>query len=326
MKLTRRKLAWTLILFAALLSTLPAVIARQPPNTPAAPPAKTTTVSDLMFVNVAVTDKYGQFVTGLSREAFSVFEGNSQADMLYFSDKEVPQSVGIVFDVSGSMGTGALDFARGAVVRFARQADASNQYFIIGFDGQTHMLCDWTRDEKTLIAGLNQLGHVAPKKYGTALNDAVAAAVEKVVRGPQPRRTLLVISDGQDTASKTSLSRLREMLRQSDVTVYAVGIADAPDTNYEGRETLDELASVSGGKAFYPANEAELDDTFKRIGLELHNLYTLGFRPKVAADGKWHKIRINVKPPPKFPRLYVRGREGYYSAPVSSSRAAYYLR
>lgn len=321
MNFTRRTPSWTLVLIAALVSTLPAVLARQTPNAPAqnTPAADTTTASDLTFVNVAVTDKRGQFVTGLSREAFSVFEGNNQAEMLYFSDKETPQSVGVVFDVSESVGNVTLDFARGAVVRFTRQANASNEYFIIGFDGQTRLLADWTRDEKALIIGLNKLGHIEKKKNGTALYDAVAAAIEKVVRGPQPRRALLVISDGMDTSSKTTLARLREMLKLADVTVYAVGMADEPDSTDQGIETLKELAAVSGGKAFFPRTEGALDDTFKRIGLELHNLYTLGFRPKAAADGKWHKIRIGVKPPPTFPRLYVRGREGFYSAPPSSA-------
>jgi Ca-activated chloride channel family protein len=310
-----RCLALTLALSAALLSTLHAARARQIPNTsaqdkPAAAPSNdTTTASDLVFVNVAVTDPYGRFMTGLSREAFSIFEGKNQPELLYFSDKEVPQSVGIVFDVSKSMGTVALDFARGAVVRFARQANKSNEYFLIGFDAQPRLLADWTRDEKGLIVGLNKLGHIEQKKtkYGTSLYDSVAAAIEKVVRGPQPRHTLLVVSDGQDNESETNLSRLREMLKQSDVIVYAVGIGLKPDEDYEGSEKLKELVAVSGGKAYFPTTEAELDDTFERIGLELHNSYTLGFRPK-AADGKWHDFKVKVQPPPKFPRLYVRAR------------------
>jgi len=318
-------LAFALAFFALLLTTARLTHARQSTNAPAqntstskqdAPAAASGTDSSLVFVNVAVTDDYGRFMTGLGKDAFSVFEGNDKSELVYFGDKEEAQSVGVVFDLSGSMGGVALDFARGAVVRLSRLANKENAYFLVGFDAQPRLIADWVRDEQSLIVGLNKLGHVEQKKTqsGTALYDAVALALEKVVRGTQPRHVLLVISDGRDNESKTSLSRLREMMRQSDVTVYAVGLTEAGDENYEGRAKLQELVSVSGGRAFFPTTETELDDNFKRIAFELHNSYKLGFRPKSTAhDGKWHELKIKVRPPSTFPRVYVRGRAGYYA-------------
>ena len=318
-------LAFALALFAALLPTARLTHARQPANAPAQntptakqdAPAAAREDSSLVFVNVAVTDDYGRFMTGLGKDAFAVFEGNDQSELVYFSDKEEAQGVGVVFDLSGSMGGVALDFARGAVVRLSRVANKENEYFLVGFDAQPRLIADWVRDEPSLIVGLNKLGHVEQKKTrsGTALYDAVALALEKVVRGPQPRHVLLVISDGSDNASQTKLGRLREVIKQSDVTVYGVGLTDVPGGDYNGRANLEELAAVSGGRAFFPTTEAELDDTFKRIAFELHNSYKLGFRPKSTAHvGKWHEFNVKVRPPSTFRRVYVRGRPGYYAA------------
>jgi Ca-activated chloride channel homolog len=263
---------------------------------------------------------FGRFLKGLKRESFSIIDGKNQSDVLYFDDKEVPQSIGIVFDVSGSMGKAALELARGAIVRFARQANKSNQYFLVGFDGQPRLIADWMHDENSLILGLNKLGHIEKKRDGTSLYDAVSLAIEKAVRGPQPRKALLVISDGQDNESETKLSRVREMLKQSDVLVYAIEVSENSDENYEGRAKLQELVKVSGGKAFFPITYVELENAFANVRLELQSLYTVGFRPAAAADGKWHKIRIKVTPPDTFKqRAFVRGREGYFASSSSMS-------
>ena len=274
----------------------------------------------LVFVNVVVTDPYGRVVTGLSKDAFSISEDKHPLNVSYFSDEEVPQSVCVVFDVSGSM-IAKANVAGDAVVRFALRANSSNQYFIVGFDGQVHPADDWVRGEKDLVAGLNGLGHISPKKYGTALYDAVAAGVEKVSRGPQPRQILIVITDGRDTNSKVKVSRLRDMIRQSAVTVYVIDIV--ADTDFmafeQGRTTLDGLAAISGGGAYFPKTKAELNDAFERIRLELHGTYTLGVKPEGAADGKLHKIDVKVRPPETFPRLSARSREGYY-APSSGEK------
>jgi Ca-activated chloride channel family protein len=143
--------------------------------------------------------------------------------------------------------------------------------------------------------------------------------VEKVQRGAHPKRALLLISDGQDNSSRYTFSELRRMLKESDVVVYSIGILSGIDSGssmgMEGQGILDELSSVSGGKAFFPNTPAEMDEIFERIALELRHQYSIGYRPSnFANDGKWHKIKVKISPPRGLPRLFVRSKEGYYAS------------
>jgi Ca-activated chloride channel family protein len=282
-------------------------------NDAAAPQTPPKPDRDLTLLTASVTDDYGRNVSGLGRERFTLYEGDRPRELLYFDASEPPQSVGIVFDVSRSMrDTAALDFARGEVVRLARQAHKSNEYFVVGFDGRARLLADWTQDEAALIAGLNALGHLEKRKQGTALYDALALALEKVVRGTRARPVVVLVSDGFDSASATKVSALREMLRRSGVLLYAVRVTQGGDASELMPTELPGLAQVTGGRVFHANGPAGIGDAFRRIGLDLHSLYTLGFRPD-PADGKWHKLKLKVQPPPKWPGMNARTREGFYA-------------
>jgi len=293
---------------------------RETPQTAAASQTRPTPDPELTLVTVSVTDDYGRNVTGLGREHFTLYEGDRPLELLHFDAAEPPQSVGIVFDVSRSMrDTAALDFARGEVVRLARQAHRSNEYFVVGFDGRARLLADWTQDEAALIAGLNALGHIEKKKQGTALYDALALALEKVARGTRPRPVVVLVSDGFDTESTTKTSALREMLRRSGVLLYAVRVTDANDASQVMPTELPGLTQMTGGRVFHANSPAGITDAFQRIGLDLHNLYTLGFK-HASAEGKWHKLRLKVKPPPRWPHVNARTREGFYDSGVPRGR------
>ena len=166
--------------------------------------------------------------------------------------------------------------------------------------------------------GLKKLEHVEKRKYGTALYDALALAAEKTTGGPCTRPVVIVVSDGRDTESETKLSTLRETLKHSGVLLYAVHAGPNDSLIAESRE-LEELATVTGGAAFFPVSGGGISDAFRRIGLYLHSFYTIGFRP-AASDGKWHKLRVKVKPPPKWPRLIARTREGFYADAAGASK------
>lgn len=290
------------------------------PQVTPAPEASSTPDPELTLLTVSVTDDYGRNVSGLGRERFTLYEGDEPREILYFDASEAPQSVGIVFDVSRSMrDKGALDFARGAAARLVRQAHRSNEYFVVGFDGRARLLADWTQDEAALVAGLNALGHLEEKKQGTALYDALALAFEKVVRGTRARPVVVLVTDGIDTESKTKTSTLREMLRRSGVLLYVVRVTEGGDAALVAPEELLELTRIAGGRVFNADRPARVGEAFERVGLDLHNLYTLGFRP-APAGGKWRKLRVKVQPPPEWPRIYARAREGFYAdAPASGN-------
>jgi len=271
------------------------------------------THTDLVTLTVTVTDAFGRFVTGLNQKAFTVTDEKVPQEITFFSDEDAPVSLGIVFDVSGSMGGDKIMRAREALAKFVETSHSRDEYFLIGFNNRAQLLLSQTRDSDALLQKLTFV-----QTHGqTALYDAVYLGVNKVTRGTHTKKAILLISDGQDNSSRYTFSELRRQLKESDVIIYAVGIVSGSDDStlgYTGRAILEELAGVSGGKAFFPSTSAEMNDTFERIALELRTQYSIGYRPSnFANDGKWHKIKIKVQPPRGFPRLFVRGREGYFA-------------
>jgi len=301
----------------------------KPSATPAAAPAATPAATaprptgndeeiivntDLINLTVTVTDQYGRYVSGLEKKAFSIFDGKEQQEITHFSDDDAPVSVGVIFDVSGSMSGDKIRRAREALSRFIDTSHDSDEYFLIAFNSRAQLVLDKTRDGKAV---LDKLTYVETRS-NTALYDATYLGVEKVQRGAHQKRALLVISDGQDNDSRYTFSEVRRLLKESDVVLYSIGILGGSDPGsslgLEGQAILDELSSVSGGKAFFPNSAPEMDEIFEKIALELRHQYSIGYRPNnFTNDGKWHKIKVKVSPPRGLPKLFVRSREGYYA-------------
>jgi len=277
--------------------------------------------TDLVTLTLTVTDLYGRYVSGLTKSAFTVTDNNQEQDVTFFSDSDAPISLGVLFDVSGSMDGDKILKAKNALSRFIATSHPSDEYFLIAFNNRAQLLLDRTRDGDAV---LQKLTLVKPKN-DTALYDAVYLGVERVTRGSHNKRALLIISDGQDNASRYNFGEVRRLLRESDVVAYSVGIMNGKDsssaTGMQGQAFLDEISSVTGGKAFYPQTDVEMDEIFERIALELRNQYTIGYIPKdFQPDGKWRKVKVKVKPPRGLPRLTVRAREGYYASPNPNYR------
>src|ERR1041385_2250898 len=295
-----------------------------PTPTPGPPQEETTKFpvrTDLVTLTLTVTDLYGRYVSGLGKKAFTVFDNNEEQDITFFSDSDAPVSVGILFDVSGSMSGDKINKARKALERFVATSHPSDEYFLIAFNNRAQLLMDRSRDGEAV---LQKLTLVEPKR-NTALYDAVYLGIDRVTRGSHQKRALLIISDGQDNASRYNFGEVRRMMKESDVVTYAVGIMDSHDIGsplgMQGQAFLDELTSVTGGKSFYPQTDVELDEIFERIALELRHQYSIGYTPKdFSPDGKWRKVKVKVKPPRGLPRLTVRGRDGYYATPNTGYR------
>ena len=276
------------------------------------------TNTDLITVTVTVTDTYGRYVSGLGKGAFTILDEKKPQEITYFSDDDSPVSVGVIFDVSGSMGGDKIKRARDALSKFIQTSHNMDEYFLIAFNSRAQLLLDKTRDGNQVLDKLT----FVQTRNNTALYDACYLGVEKVQRGAHPKRALLLISDGQDNNSRYTFGELRRLLKESDVTLYGIGILSGSDAGssmgMEGQGILDELASVSGGKAFFPRSNAEMDDIFEQIALELRHQYSIGYKPvNFTNDGRWHKIKVRVTPPRGLPRLFVRSKEGYYAVPSS---------
>lgn len=276
------------------------------------------TNTDLITFTVTVTDTYGRYVSGLGKNAFTVLDEKKPQEITFFSDDDAPVSVGVLFDVSGSMSGDKVKRARDALAKFIQTSHNADEYFLIAFNSRAQLLLDKTRDGNAVLDKLT----FVQTRNNTALYDACYLGVEKVQRGTHPKRALLLISDGQDNNSRYTFNELRRLLKESDVTLYGVGILSGSDggsqLGMEGQGILDELASVSGGKAFFPRSSAEMDDIFEQIALELRHQYSIGYKPvNFSNDGRWHKIKVKVTPPRGLPRLFVRSKDGYYAIPSS---------
>ena len=270
--------------------------------------------TDLITLTVTVTDVYGRYVTGLNKSAFTIQDNKEPQDITFFSDDDAPASVGVLFDVSGSMNGDKVMRAREALSRFMDTSHQGDEYFLIGFNSRAQLLLDRTRNSSAVLDKLR----FVDTKGETALYDACYLGVEKVKRGTHPKRALLLISDGQDNNSRYTFNELRRLLKESDVLIYAIGILGGNDAGSSlgmgGQAILDELASVSGGKAFFPNTTAEMNEIFERIALELRHQYSIGYRPtNFTPDGKWRKIKVKITPPRGLPRLFVRSKEDYYA-------------
>ena len=335
MKLLSNRLHFRLSFCALLivcLSVLPALFAvssgatRHVQQTPAATgntqPASTPASGVLKFP-VTVVGAKGGYVIGLTKENFSVWEGKAAREINYFSSGDLPASVGILLDVSGSVEPRTLEAARYGAERFIRNGHPKNEYIVGEFNDAWRASSGWQQEAEAAIGALNRRAAATEQKPRgeTALYDAWDAALDEVAARPQRRHVLLLFTDGQDSLSRVSLNQLRRKINTSDVLIYAVNI-NTPNgevmLNQVGDTILHELTKSSGGWAFFPENQKdrkELNEVIDMITLEMRYQYVVGFTPTNAAPaGKWNKVKIKLTSPDEaVKKLFLRTREGYFS-------------
>jgi Ca-activated chloride channel family protein len=267
---------------------------------------------DLVLVPVTITDPMNRLVTGLEKENFQLFEGNSAQDIRTFSSEDAPVSLGVIFDSSGSMSS-KMERAKEAVVEFFKTANPQDEFFLITFNDEPEEVSDFTSSVDDLQ---NRLVYAVPRKR-TALLDAIYMGVSKMRQAKYPKKALLIISDGGDNHSRYTEGEIKALVKEADVMVYAIGIYDRYFPTAEerlGPALLSDIAELTGGRAFTVDNPNDLADVATKVGIELRNQYVLGYRPnKIMRDGKWRKIKVKLMPPKGLPPLRVYARMGYYA-------------
>ncbi|HZW95348.1 MAG TPA: VWA domain-containing protein [Candidatus Eremiobacteraceae bacterium] len=267
---------------------------------------------DLVLVPVTITDPMNRLVTGLDKENFQLFEGNSKEDIKTFSSEDAPVSLGVIFDSSGSMSS-KMDRAKDAVLEFFKTANPQDEFFMITFSDEPEVVSDFTSSVDEIQG---KLVFMVPRRR-TALLDAIYMGVSKMREAKYPKKALLIISDGGDNHSRYTEGEIKALVKEADVMVYAIGIYDRYFPTEEerlGPALLGEITELTGGRAFTVENPNDLADVATKIGVELRNQYVLGYRPsKVVRDGKWRKIKVKLLPPKGLPPLRVYARTGYYA-------------
>jgi Ca-activated chloride channel family protein len=269
---------------------------------------------DLVLVPVTIVDDMNRHIKGLQSENFNLFEGKHQQHIRYFSSEDVPISVGIVLDLSGSMKT-KIERAREAIQEFLKSANPDDEFFLVTFSDIPQMSSGFTSQIEDIE---NQLVYARPNGR-TALLDALQLAMAKMTHARYQRKALLVISDGGDNHSRYTEGEVKSAFKEADVAMYSVGIFDRTFSTEEemlGPELLRQLSDLTGGREFTIDNPNDLIPVAKIIGSELRNQYLLGYQPTMAPrDGKWHKIRIKFRRPKKvrLPPVHVYAKSGYYA-------------
>jgi Ca-activated chloride channel homolog len=267
---------------------------------------------DLVLVPVTITDPMNRLVTGLEKENFELFEGNTQQEIKSFSSEDAPVSLGVIFDSSGSMSS-KMDRAKDAVMEFFKTANPQDEFFMITFSDEPEEVTDFTNSVDEIQ---NKLVFAVPRRR-TALLDAIYMGITKMRQAKYPKKALLIISDGGDNHSRYTENEIKSVVKEADVMIYAIGIYDRFFASQEerlGPELLSEITELTGGRAFTIDNPNDLGDVATKIGVELRNQYVLGYRPnKIVRDGKWRKIKVKLLPPKGLPPLRVYARTGYYA-------------
>ena len=268
---------------------------------------------DLVLVPVTVTDPMNRLVTGLDKENFEVFEGKDRQEVRHFSAEDAPISLGVIFDMSGSMAS-KIERAREAVIDFFKTANPQDEFFLITFSEKPEETSDFTQSIDDLQG---KLVFTVPKGR-TALLDAIYLGVSKMREAKYPKKSLLIISDGGDNHSRYTEGEIKSLVKEADVMIYSIGIYDhffASEEERLGPQLLSDVSELSGGRSFTIDNPNDLGDVATKIGIELRNQYVLGYRPKNPGhDGKWHKIKVKLLPPKGLPPLHVYAKSGYYAA------------
>jgi len=279
------------------------------------PPVAFSTGTTLVLVPVSVTDPSNRYVLGLERGDFQVFEDGVEQTITHFSSEDAPLSVGLILDISGSIGA-KLDIERRAVREFLRTLNDSDEAFLIECADRAELTVPLTHEPSKIDARLS----AATSEGLTALLDAVHIGVQEMKRATNPRKALLIVSDGGDNNSRYTGNQIQDSVRESDVQIYAMGVFE-PFTfgltaaEVTGPRVLSEISEQTGGRALAASSLSDLPGIAARIGLELRNQYVLAYTPKnESRDGKYRKVQVKVIQPPSLPALKARWRLGYYAA------------
>ena len=267
---------------------------------------------ELTSLTATVRDRRGRLVTGLGRDAFEVYEDGERQEITQFTNTRVPIGLGLLLDTSDSMFGQRLKDARAAVERFLFDLlDQGDEYFVLAFNHQPHILTAWTSRPEVVRRALGRL----QPSGGTAAYDAVMASLPMFVKRSRERAAILIISDGADTASDTGLRDVRSALRRSDAFAYAIAI-DAPGPQAINTRVnpaaLREITDDSGGTTEVVLSTADLAGATARIAEELNSQYVLGYTSPKGADRQYHSIRVRA-PGTDY---RVRSRNGYVATPV----------
>jgi Ca-activated chloride channel homolog len=316
----REWLYMVLIVLCVFGAPLPAHVAGpEAPRKPTQPNLNKSAIIkmnvEMTLVNVSVTDSFNNSVTSLNKENFKVYEDGIEQEISAFSSEDVPISIGLIFDMSGSMGN-KFDRARQAAIQFLRTANPHDEFFLVRFNDRADLTDRFTSSIEQLESRIM----FSAAGGRTALLDAVYLGLGQMRNAHNGRRALLIISDGGDNHSLYNESYIRNSLRESDCQLFAMGIFDHSHPGRKSEERygwslLSELVERTGGRLFPVSKLTDLPGIASKIGMELRNQYVLGYKPRDTRHNRvWRKIKVKLNAPKGLPPVKIYARSGYYAS------------
>jgi VWFA-related protein len=291
-----------------------ALLGQQPPakSAPAegdAGDAVFSTETRLVQLPVTITDKNGRLVTNLPQSAFQVYENNVLQTIKLFKREDVPVSLGLIIDNSGSMRE-KRTAVESAALALVRDSNKEDEVFVVNFNDEAYLDADFTNDISVMEQGLTKID----SRGGTAMRDAIRMSIDHLKdKGKRDKKVILVVTDGNDNASNMGLEALVRLAQQDDVLVYAIGLLTEEEKREasKAKRALGILVESTGGQVFYPKELSEVEKIAHQVAYDIRNQYTIGYSPSnTALDGSFRQVKVVVK---AAGNPTARTRSGYYA-------------
>ncbi|HLP99693.1 MAG TPA: VWA domain-containing protein [Candidatus Limnocylindria bacterium] len=323
-----------LAITASLCGILPAA-AQVPVSAPPPPPPGTQSPApqsqgkggikvdvNLVVLHTTVLDDRGRFADGLKQEEFRVFEDKVEQKLAVFKREDIPVSFGLVIDNSGSM-RDKRERVNAAALIFVRTSNPADEGFVVNFNDDYYL--DMDKDFTSNISDMKEALERIDSRGSTALYDAVVGSLDHLKKGTRDKKVLLVVTDGEDNASRKTFEQTLEEAQKSDAVIYTVGLLsqESKKNAKRARKKLQELSQATGGLAFFPENLEDAENICTQIAHDIRNQYTLAYYPSnTRRDGTFRAVNVTVTPLHGHGKLSVRTRTGYYAPAGAASGAS----
>jgi Ca-activated chloride channel family protein len=319
------------LLCALVLSPFPAT-AQLPVSTPPPPPPGQASSAEkqgstikvqvnLVVLHTTVLDDRGRFADGLKQESFRVLEDKVEQKLSVFKREDVPVSMGLVIDNSGSM-RDKRPRVNEAAITLVESSNPQDEAFVVNFNDDFYL--DLDKDFTSSVPELKEALERIDSRGSTALYDAIIGSLDHLKKASKDKRVLLVVTDGEDNTSRNSLEKTIREVQKTDTVIYTIGLLsqESKKNAKRAKKALEDIARASGGLSYFPENVADVHNICEQVAHDIRNQYTLAYYPSNSRrDGTFRAVSVEVIPPHGRGKLVARTRNGYY-APNSPSSAS----
>jgi Ca-activated chloride channel family protein len=312
-----------LVLCALVFSALTANAQIPVPNSQPLPPGQSPNSGsqdpriridvNLVVLHTTVLDDRGRFADGLKEENFRVLEDKAEQKLAVFKREDIPVSMGLVIDNSGSM-RDKRPRVNAAALTLVEASNKQDEAFVVNFNDDFYL--DLDKDFSSSIPELKEALERIDSRGSTALYDAIIGSLDHVKKGHKDKKVLLVVTDGEDNTSHNSLEKAIREIQKTDTVIYTIGLLgeESKKNAKRAKRALEEIAKASGGLSFFPENVTDVKDICENVAHDIRNQYTLAYYPtNTKRDGTFRTVQVDVIPPRGRGKLSARTRNGYYA-------------